>query len=132
MTVFERILDGSLPGHIVHKGPLASVLVDIRPTARGHLLVISNEPFPDIHDVPDTVLADMAILARDMATRLRERLGADGVNLIMNNGEAANQVVFHAHIHIIPRYLGDGLEPWHGKDTTPEDLAEVLEIMRAP
>lgn len=132
MTVFERILDGSLAGHIVHRGPRASVLVDIRPTARGHLLVISNEPFPNIHDIPDAVLADMAVLARDMSTRLRDRLHADGVNLIMNNGEAANQEVFHAHIHVIPRYQGDGLEPWHGKATTPEDLAEVFEIMRAP
>lgn len=132
MTVFERVLAGDLPGYIVHKGPHASVLVDIRPTVRGHLLVISNEPFPDIRDIPDAVLTDMAILARDMSTRLLKRLSADGINLVMNNGKAANQEIFHAHIHVIPRYQGDGLEPWHGKETTPEDLAEVLEIMRAP
>lgn len=129
MTVFERILSGEIPGRIVERGTLASVLLDIRPTTRGHLLVISNDPYPDIHALPGSVLCEMSALAQTMAARIKERLGAEGVNIVMNNGALAGQVVFHAHIHVIPRYAGDGLESWHGTDVSPEELDATLALI---
>lgn len=131
MTVFERILDGSIPGRIIERGERVSVLLDIRPTTKGHLLVIPNEPFVDIHTVPDPILCEMVTLAQTMAAHVVERLNAQGVNLVMNNGAIAGQQVFHAHIHVIPRYENDGLASWHGNDADPEELDEVLAILKS-
>lgn len=130
MTVFERILDGSLPGRIVERGERVSALLDVRPTTKGHILVVPNEPFVDIHTIPDTILCEMITLAQTMSARVVDRMGAQGVSLCMNNGEAAEQMVPHAHIHVIPRYENDGLKAWHGNDTAPEELDQVFAILR--
>ena len=68
--------------------------------------------------------------AKKMATVMTEKLECDGFNLVQNNGELAGQTVFHFHIHLIPRYKEDGqVLGWKGKDTTPEELEEIKNII---
>ena len=87
--------------------------MDINPATRGHALVIPRAHASDIHEIDAEDLAACAALAQQVAGLARERLGADGVNLLNSSGAAAWQTVFHFHIHVIPRYAGDPLRlPW--------------------
>ena len=88
--------------------------MDIAPATRGHALVIprAHAPRPAEHRAPRTCAA-VALAAQRLGRRAKERLGADGVNLLNSCGAAAWQTVFHFHIHVIPRYAGDPLRlPW--------------------
>jgi histidine triad (HIT) family protein len=87
--------------------------MDINPATRGHLLVIPREHSADLLDVPDEDLEACARMAQKLAMKAKDRLGADGVNVLNSCGKAAWQTVFHFHLHVIPRYDTDPLRlPW--------------------
>ena len=75
-------------------------------------------------------MAHLFVMAKKVALALKETVGAEGINIYMNNEAAAGQMVFHTHIHVIPRYSTDGYVLWHGKKTYSEEetnnLAEKL------
>ena len=78
------------------------------PVHFGHTLVISRSHYENFLDLPDDLWLEMGHVSRKVGKAFLEILKAQGVNLAMNNFEAAGQIVFHAHIHVIPRYSGDG------------------------
>ncbi len=80
------------------------VVPDKYPSEYGHLLVISKDHHDDILATPDKTLSCMYIIAKRYATLLKERLGADGFVIVTNTGKEAGQLIFHTHIHIIPKY----------------------------
>ena len=87
--------------------------MDINPATRGHVLVVPREHARDLLEIPREDLAACAAAAQELAVRVQDRLGADGVNLLNSCGRAAWQTVFHFHVHVIPRYAGDPLRlPW--------------------
>ena len=111
--IFCKIVAGELPAAVVASDERALAFLDINPATRGHTLVIPRAHAGDIHEIDSEDLAAAIALAQRIAGRVRERLGADGVNLLHSSGSAAWQTVFHFHIHVIPRYLGDPLRlPW--------------------
>ena len=111
--IFCKIVAGELPAAVVASDERALAFLDINPATRGHTLVIPRAHVRDIHEIDTDDLAAATALAQTIAGRARERLGADGVNLLHSSGSAAWQTVFHFHIHVIPRYLGDPLRlPW--------------------
>ena len=111
--IFCKIVAGEIPSTRVHEDDRTVAFMDVNPGARGHLLGVPKAHAPDVHAIGDDDLAAVARTARDMAGRLRERLGADGVNIVQNNGSAAWQTVFHYHVHVVPRYSDDGIRlPW--------------------
>jgi histidine triad (HIT) family protein len=111
--IFCKIVAGELPAAVVASDERALAFLDINPATRGHTLVIPRAHVQDIHEIDTDDLAAATALAQTIAGRARERLGADGVNLLHSSGSAAWQTVFHFHIHVIPRYLGDPLRlPW--------------------
>ncbi|HUB36769.1 MAG TPA: HIT family protein [Solirubrobacteraceae bacterium] len=111
--IFCKILAGEIPGTIVAEDERTISFMDINPATRGHALVIPREHSADLLSVPAEDLAASALAAQRLARRMKERLGADGVNLVNSCGEVAWQTVFHFHIHVIPRYEGDPLRlPW--------------------
>jgi len=111
--IFCKIVSGELPAAVVVSDERALAFADINPATRGHTLVIPRAHVEDIHEIDTDDLAAVAALAQEIAGRARERLGADGVNLLHSSGSAAWQTVFHFHIHVIPRYFGDPLRlPW--------------------
>lgn len=129
--VFCKILAGELPGDVVAENELAFAFADINPATRGHTLVIPRTHVADVHEIAAEDLAACALLAKDIADRARERLGADGVNLLHSAGRAAWQVVFHFHIHVIPRYAGDPLRlPWISQSGDPRDIAAAAAELR--
>jgi histidine triad (HIT) family protein len=111
--IFCKIVDGELPATIVGEDERTISFMDISPATRGHALVIPREHSADLLAVEREDLTAVALAAQRLAGRMKERLGADGVNLLNSCGAVAFQTVFHFHMHVIPRYEGDSLRlPW--------------------
>jgi histidine triad (HIT) family protein len=130
--IFCKIATGEVPAAIVDEDERTLSFMDINPGTRGHALVIPREHFRDLHDIPGDELAACALAAQRLAARQRERLEADGVNLLNACGAAAWQTVFHFHIHVIPRYAGDPLRlPWTPAPGDEDEIASAAEQLRA-
>jgi histidine triad (HIT) family protein len=112
--VFCRILRGELPKTLVDESEHCLVMLDRNQAARGHLLVISKPHVALWHELDSHVVAEMTSKAHRWARVMVEALSPDGYNLLMNNGPAAGQDVFHAHLHITPRTAGDGYYRYGG------------------
>ncbi len=102
--IFCAIVAGRAPSTTVARSDRAVAFMGIHPVTPGHTLVVPRAHATDVFDVTADDLAGCVGLAQQMAGRVRDRLGADGVNLLNCSGETAGQTVFHFHIHVIPRY----------------------------
>ncbi len=126
--LFCRIVRGEIPARVVREDERTVAFLDITPSTRGHMLVIPRAHAADVTDISPDDLAACALAAQDLARRALHRLGAEGVNLIQSNREVGWQRVFHFHLHVVPRYAGDGLRaPWNG---SPLDDAAAGELVR--
>jgi histidine triad (HIT) family protein len=122
--LFCRIVAGELPATVIHQDDRTLAFMDINPATRGHVLVVPRTHVPDLHGVGEDDLAAVARTAQRIAGRARDRLGANGVNLLNSTGPAAWQTVFHFHVHVIPRYEGDPLRlPWIPGPGDPDEIA---------
>jgi histidine triad (HIT) family protein len=111
--IFCKIVAGEMPGTIVDSDERTVSFMDINPATRGHVLVIPRAHSADLLEIGQEDLGACAASAQRLARRLKERLGADGVNVLNACGAAAWQTVFHFHLHVIPRYEDDPLRlPW--------------------
>ena len=121
--IFCKIVAGDIPATIVREDERTVAFMDIAPGTKGHCLVIPRTHAADVTEIDPDDLAACAIAAQDLARRALANLDAAGVNLFNSCGAAAGQTVFHFHVHVIPRYEGDGLRlPW---TPAPADQAEL-------
>jgi len=125
--IFCKIVAGEIPSTQVDADEHTIAFMDIAPATRGHVLVIPRRHQPDLLAVDDEDLTASTLMAKRVALRVVDKLGADGVNLLNCCGSAAWQTVFHYHVHVIPRYLDDPARdalklPWI---PTPGDPAEI-------
>jgi histidine triad (HIT) family protein len=129
--IFCRILAGELPAERIEEDDRTLTFMDINPATRGHALVIPRAHVADLHTIGPEDLTACALAAQRQAGRARERLEADGVNLLNAAGAAAWQTVFHFHIHVIPRYAGDPLRlPWVPGPGDPDQISAAAEALR--
>jgi len=131
--IFCQIVEDAEPASFVFKDELVSVFLDIRPVTPGHLLVIPHEHVTHTHDLADGVANAVFTAARRFARLLRSSAAvqADGVNLFVADAAAAGQEVFHAHLHVIPRFAGDGFEVSAGAWRLPPPTREQLDVIAA-
>jgi histidine triad (HIT) family protein len=130
--LFCKIVAGDLPATIVDEDERTIAFMDINPATRGHALVIPRAHATDLHEISGEDLQACAVAAQRLAARTRERLGADGVNLINSCGAAAWQTVFHFHVHVVPRYVGDPLElPWVPAPGDMDEIAAAGALLRS-
>lgn len=108
--IFCKIVAGELPATKIHEDDKTLAFMDIAPWTRGHALVIPKAHSADLGEISADDLAAVAITAQAIAERQKVSLGAEGVNLLNCYGAAAWQTVFHTHVHVIPRYAGDGMQ----------------------
>jgi histidine triad (HIT) family protein len=121
--LFCKILAGEISARRVYEDEHTIAFMDIAPATRGHALVVPRAHYEDLYSVDPEALARTTTIAQRLALRARDRLGADGVNLLNSCRPAAWQTVFHFHIHVIPRYDGDPLKlPWR---PAPGDEQEI-------
>jgi len=130
--LFCAIVAGTIPAEIVAEDERTITFMDINPATRGHALVIPRAHSTDLYDIPAVDLAACISAAQQIALIARERLGADGINLLNSCQPAAWQTVFHFHIHVIPRYEGDPLQlPWQPAPGDPRQIAGTAELLRS-
>jgi histidine triad (HIT) family protein len=126
--IFCRIISGELPATRIDEDERTVAFMDINPATRGHVLVVPREHSADLLEIPDDDLAAVAAMGQRVARRQKDRLGADGVNLLNSCGKVAWQTVFHFHLHVIPRFATDPLRlPW---EPAPGDRDEIAAAAR--
>jgi histidine triad (HIT) family protein len=126
--IFCGIVAGELPATIIDEDERTIAFMDIAPATRGHALVIPRAHSEDLLNVSSEDLTAVALASQRLAGRVRERLGADGVNLLNACGAAAWQTVFHFHVHVIPRYREDPLRlPWVPGPGDPDEIAAAAQ-----
>jgi histidine triad (HIT) family protein len=132
-SIFSRIVAGELPAARVYEDDETLAFMDINPSARGHTLVICKEEHPGLLDVPPETLAKVIQTVQRVARAITKALQPDGFNLVQNDGSAAGQVVFHYHMHIIPRWNGDNVKSLRLQQgsTDPEELQQIAAQIRA-
>ncbi len=102
--IFCKIIKNEIPSVKVYEDNETLAFLDISPNTRGHILIIPKTHYENIYGLPVETWCHMNITAQKIAIALKTALSADGINIVMNNESAAHQLVFHAHIHVIPRY----------------------------
>jgi histidine triad (HIT) family protein len=129
--IFCSILAGDMPGEVVQEDEHTVAFMDIAPWTRGHAVVVPRRHVANLYEIEDDELARVNAAGRRLALKMRDKLGADGVNLLNSTGSAAWQTVFHFHLHVIPRYEGDPLElPTQPAKADPEEMARVAAEIR--
>jgi len=122
--LFCKIVRGEISSHKVYEDDETLAFLDIHPVAKGHVLIVPKMHATNIFDITSESWGAVCETARKVAIAVEAALDTDGVNFMMNNRETAGQVIDHPHVHLIPRFKGDGLKHWpHGayQDGEAED-----------
>lgn len=129
--LFCKIVAGEIPATVVASDERTVTFMDINPATRGHALVVPRTHAKDLLEIEPDELAAVAEAAQAQAKAVKERLGADGVNLLNSCGAPAWQTVFHFHLHVIPRYADDPLRlPWVPAPGDGEEIAAAAAALR--
>lgn len=129
--LFCKIVRGELPSTKLYEDEKTLAFLDINPINAGHALVVPKKHATDIFDIDEYEWNAVTKTSRIVAHALEKSLMPDGINLAMNNRTHAGQVIFHAHVHVIPRFKNDGYELWKGKPYAEGETATVGEKIRA-
>lgn len=123
-NIFAKILRGELPCNKVYEDEHTFAFLDIMPRSPGHTLVIPKASARNILDIDPESLAHVARTAQKIAIAARKAFNADGITLAQYSEQAGGQVVFHLHVHIMPRKAGVPLLPAASRKEDPEVLKE--------
>ena len=121
------IVSGEVPTRKIYEDNAVLSFLDINPASEGHALVVPKKHYESIEATPAETLADVLAGVKKVAEMLKEKEGAEGVNVLLNNGKIAGQLISHVHFHVIPRKTGDGLAIAYyiRQNMTPEQLDAV-------
>lgn len=129
-NIFAKILRGELPSQTVYEDDRALAFLDIMPRATGHTLVIPKNPARNILDIDPGDLSYVATIAQRIARAQMRAFAADGITVQQFNESAGGQVVFHLHVHVIPRHEGVALRPPATYKASQDELAAAAEKIR--
>jgi len=129
-NVFAKILRGELPSHTVYEDDETIAIMDIMPRADGHVLVVPKAACRNVFDAPAEALKAVALSTQKLARAVKTAFAAEGVTIQQFNEAAGGQVVFHLHVHVMPRFDGVALRPHTGAMEKNEVLADNAEKIR--
>lgn len=132
--IFCAIVAGRAPARVVYSDDSTVAFLDIFPLTRGHTLVVPRAHSHDLLHAPEEDVIAVATAARKVAAAAvsPQGLGADGFNIIQANGAVAFQTVFHLHLHVLPRYRGDGFVlPFERHPGDPDEMEDLAGRYRA-
>lgn len=127
--LFCKIIKEDIPSSKIYEDERTFAFLDINPVNPGHTLVVPKKHSHNLFDVEEKDLHAVMSTVKKLSIAIKKALGADGVNIEMNNDPAAGQVIFHAHMHIVPRFEGDGFKHWPGtpyKEGAEEKIAQKI------
>jgi histidine triad (HIT) family protein len=127
--IFCKIVNKDLPSNKVYENDKVLAFLDISPVNLGHTLVIPKEHFRNALETPDEIVAEIMKIGKKIGKALQAD-GAEGINITLNNEPASGQVIFHTHLHVIPRFKNDGHSVWTGttkyKEGEREEMADKI------
>jgi histidine triad (HIT) family protein len=123
--IFCKVLKGEIPSAKIYENDKILAFLDINPVNPGHTLVVPKKHIKNMEDVPDDLLSELIIAVKKITKAIKEALGTDSVNLGLNNGILAGQLVPHVHFHIMPRFEKDGYKHWEGKPYKKGQMEQV-------
>ena len=128
--IFCKLANGVFETNKIYEDNDFTVILDAGPATKGHALIISKEHYANIYELPEDIAGRALVLAKKLAAHMTDKLHCDGFNIVQNNGEAAGQTVFHFHIHLIPRFKGDGaMIQWKPGKPTDEEQKELCMLL---
>lgn len=128
--IFCKLANGVFETNKIYEDDDFTAILDAGPATRGHALIIPKEHYANIYELPEDIAGRAFILAGKLAAQMTDKLLCDGFNIVQNNGEAAGQTVFHFHMHLIPRYKGDGaMIQWKPGKPTDEEQKELCKLL---
>jgi len=129
--LFCNIKEGKIPSTKVYEDKYTLAFLDINPVNPGHTLLIPKTHSRNLFDMEDKTLKQLAPILKKLSKAVRDGAGADGINIHINNEPAAGQVVFHTHIHIIPRFPDDNIEMWKGEKYKDSEMDALMKKIKA-
>ncbi len=130
--IFCRIVAGEIPSAKIYDHGGVFAFLDIAPVNKGHALVVPKKHYETLFELPEDLGRELTIALKTVGRAVMRATGATGLNLGMNNFEAAGQLVNHAHFHLIPRHQGDGLNLWtqHAYEND-EEMRKLAQAIRS-
>ena len=130
--IFCKIVKGDIPCSKIFEDDYVISFLDIAPANKGHALIVTKNHYKTLLDVPDQDLNDLMLKAKKIARAMSSALGIDGFNILMNNKKVAGQLVPHTHLHIIPRFNGDGINlNWRPNKYNAKEIDEFKEKIKS-
>jgi len=130
--LFCKIVAGDIPSSKVFENDKVFVFLDISPVTKGHMLIVPKQHFENIFDITEDVVREVGAISKKMSDAAVKGLKADGVNLLQSNGSVAQQEVMHFHMHVMPRYAGDGVNAWPTRgDYKKEELGPIASALKS-
>jgi len=123
---FCTIVKGEALSVKVYEDESVYAFLDIQPNNLGHTLLIPKEHSRNIYDIKEDILCALAKVSKKISRAVTDAMDADGINITFNNGTAAGQIIFHTHIHIIPRFNGDTTDQKTYRDGELEETAKKI------
>lgn len=129
--IFCKLANGVIPTNSIYEDDKFKVILDMGPATKGHALILPKDHADNLLGLDDETAAAAMVLAKKLAAKMMDKLSADGLNVVQNNGEVAGQTVMHYHLHLIPRYKEDGQHiSWKPQEAAAEELKEVCELLK--
>ncbi|HDJ5492137.1 TPA: HIT family protein [Staphylococcus aureus] len=122
-TIFGKILTGEIPSSKVYEDDYVYAFLDISQVTKGHTLLIPKKASANIFETDEETMKHIGAALPKVANAIKRAFNPDGLNIIQNNGEFADQSVFHIHFHLIPRYEND-IDGFGYKWETHEDILD--------
>jgi len=130
--IFCKIIKGDIPCAKIFENGKVFAFLDIAPANKGHALIVTKNHYETLLDIPDEELNDLMLGAKKIARAMSSALASEGYNLLMNNRKVAGQLVFHAHLHIIPRFTNDRISlNWDHKKYKDKEIDEFKEKIKS-
>jgi histidine triad (HIT) family protein len=124
--IFCKIANGEIPSNTVYEDEHYRAILDLSPATKGHTLILPKDHFENLFDADEPTVGGIMKTAQKIGSAMMKTLGCDGIDVVQNNGAAAGQTVKHLHVHLIPRYEGDGqIVTWKQNESDPEEQKEI-------
>ncbi|MFA5049490.1 MAG: HIT family protein [Candidatus Micrarchaeia archaeon] len=129
--IFCKIVTGEIPCYRIYEDESVLAFLDINPVSSGHTLVIPKKHYENIYDISEGDLANVTMVTKNLAKKYKQLFEADGITIHQANEKAGGQIIFHYHMHIVPRYFDDGLKLWFHRDANKKiDLETVWDKIK--
>lgn len=128
--IFCKLANGVIPTNAIYEDEDFKVIMDANPASKGHCIILPKTHAENLYELPEKYCEKLLPVAKKCSTVLKEVLGCEGLNVLQNNGEVAGQTVFHLHVHLIPRYAGDGVHIKWTENADESDIEALAQEIR--